>query len=340
MKTVALRILLGTVLLGLVVVGSTLAWAWSEDRPTEASATTRFKIPNGEPLAVTAQRLFQERFIRNPGVFRWLYQLFQGGSFPSGTFAVPGGLSSQDLAAWFRHAKPLQVRVTIPEGWTASKMARLLEEKEVVSANDFLAVVKHPAMLGSLGQGLNSLEGRLFPETYLFPLETPALEVVRSLVQTFSDRTSPWADRFSPDEWSRKIILASIVEREYRAPEEAPLIASVFANRLAKRIALGSCATIEYILTEVLGKPHPKRIFFVHTQIQSPYNTYLNRGLPPGPISNPGITALRAAFEPAETNYLYFVVANSAKGTHIFSSNWSQHEKARESYLNTFVTKG
>jgi UPF0755 protein len=122
--------------------------------------------------------------------------------------------------------------------------------------------------------------------------------------------------------------------------DEAPIIASVFLNRLAKRIALGSCATIEYILTEIQGRPHPHRIFFVHTQIPSPYNTYLNRGLPPGAISNPGLTALKAAFEPARTDYLYFVVADPAKGSHTFSARWSQHEAAKAAYLSSFVTKG
>jgi len=337
---IVIRVLLGLLVLVVVSSGSALAWVWFEDRPVDGSMTKRFQIPAGETLTITAQRLSDNHFVRNPWLFRWLYRVWQGdGSVPSGTFSVPGGLTSWDLAVYFRHDKPLQIRVTVPEGWTAQKIARLLEEKQVVSANDFMNVVHHPSMLGPLGNGLDSLEGRLYPDTYLFPVETPAEEVARIFVQTFDEKTSGWASKFSPDEMRKKLILASIVEREYRAPEEAPVIASVFSNRLDKRIALGSCATIEYILTEILGRPHPQRIFFVHTQIPSPYNTYLNRGLPPGPISNPGMTALKAVFEPAETNYLYFVLADAAKGTHTFSSNWSQHEKAREAYLTTFVTK-
>jgi len=330
-------------LLGFIILAGagTLGWAWYEDRPAERSMPHQFHIAPGEPLTLTSQRLADEHLVRNPLVFRWLYQVWQGdGTFPSGTFSVPGGMTARDAAVFFRHAQPLQVKVTIPEGWTATKIARLLEEKQIVSASDFMAVVLHPEVLGPLGQGLGSLEGRLFPDTYLFPLATPAVDVARALAQTFKDRTSLWVSRFSAQEWDRRIVLASIVEREYRAPEEAPLIASVFANRLEKGIALGSCATIEYILTEILGRPHPKRIFFVHTEIPSPYNTYLNKGLPPGPIANPGMTALRAAFEPAATDYLYFVVADAAKGTHTFSSNYSQHEKAREAYLASFVTKG
>jgi len=335
------QVLLGLVVGVAVVALGALGWAWSEDRPADGSQAQRFHISAGDRLTVTAQRLADAHLIRNPWLFRWLYKVWEGdGSFPSGTFAVPGGMTAREAAAFFRHAQPLQVKVTIPEGWTSTKIARLLEEKQVVSAQDFLSVVQNPDKIGPLGQGLTSLEGRLFPDTYLFPEGTTAVDVVRSMVQTFRDRTAPWAHRFEGDEWNRRIVLASIVEREYRAPEEAAIIASVFENRLEKGIALGSCATIEYILTEVLGRPHPQRIYFVHTQIPSPYNTYLNKGLPPGPIANPGMTALKAAFEPADTNYLYFVVADAAKGTHVFSSNYSEHEKAREAYLATFVTKG
>jgi len=335
------RITAGVFGLFLVVGVGILGWAWYENRSADGSTSRRFHITPGEPLAMTSQRLADERLVRNPLVFRWLYQVFQGdGSFPSGTFSVPGGMTAREAAAFFRHAQPLQVKVTIPEGWTSTKIARLLEEKQIVSAEDFLAVVQHPEVLGALGQGLTSLEGRLFPDTYLFPLEMPATDVARTFVQTFKDRTSTWTARYKAEEWDRRVVLASIVEREYRSPEEAPLIASVFSNRLEKGIALGSCATIEYILTEILGRPHPKRILFAYTEIPSPYNTYLNKGLPPGPIANPGMTALKAAFEPANSDYLYFVVADTAKGTHTFSSNYSQHEKAREAYLATFVTKG
>lgn len=331
------------VVLGLVLLvgtGGALGWAWLEDRPLEVSQAQRFTIPPGEALSTTARRLADGGLVRNAQLFRWLYQWDAGdGGFPSGTFEVPAGLSARGAVAWFRDAHPLQVRVTLPEGWTASKIARLLEEKDVVSASAFLEVVAHPSRLGPLGEGLVTLEGRLFPDTYQFPVAASAEAVATILVRNFVDKTSSWAS-LGADEFAQKLVLASIVEREYRAEAEAPLIASVFANRLQRGIPLGSCATIEYILTEIQGRPHPKRILFVHTEIPSPFNTYLNKGLPPQPIANPGLTALKAAFEPATTNYLYFVVADAARGTHTFSSQYSQHQRAREAYLSTFVTKG
>lgn len=336
-----LRVLIAAAVLVALTAGAALVWVWSEDRPADGSVDRRFRIPPGEPLNLTAQRLASDHLIRNAAVFRWAFQLGPGeGAFPSGTFSVPGGMTARQAAEWFRQAQPLEVKVTVPEGWTATKIARLLEEKQVVAAAEFLAVVREPARIGTLGNGLATLEGRLFPDTYQFPVDAAAADVVRTFYQTFLARTASWSGTFDPGEFSRRVVLASIVEREYRAQAEAPLIASVFLNRLDKGIPLGSCATIEYILTEIQGRPHPKRIFFVHTEIPSPYNTYLNKGLPPQAIANPGLTALRAAFEPARTSYLYFVVADSAQGTHTFSSQYSQHQKAREAYLSTFVTKG
>lgn len=323
-----------------VLVLTALTWLVFENWPA-AGVAKRFQIPEGEALGVTAERLASDGLIRSPRLFRWIYQLRKGaGHFPSGTFAVPGNLSAWGAAGYFLTAKPLEVRVTIAEGLTSTKIARLLEDNGIVPAKDFLDVVNHPDKAGPLGKGLATLEGRLFPDTYRFPVDATASEIAQTFLATFQAKTAAWADKFPPEEFRNRLVLASIVEREYRVPEEAPVIASVFLNRLAKRIALGSCATIEYILTEIQGRPHPHRIFFVHTQIPSPYNTYLNRGLPPGAISNPGLTALRAAFEPSHTDYLYFVVADPVKGSHTFSALWSQHEAAKAAYLSSFVTKG
>ncbi|WP_255947327.1 endolytic transglycosylase MltG [Brucepastera parasyntrophica] len=125
-----------------------------------------------------------------------------------------------------------------------------------------------------------------------------------------------------------KVILASIVEREYQIREEAPLIASVFANRLKIGMGLQSCATIEYIITEIQGLPHPVRLYDRDLEIRSDYNTYLWAGLPPSPISNPGLIALNAAFNPAKTNYLYFRLTDSESGAHTFTRSLDEHVSA------------
>jgi UPF0755 protein len=102
---------------------------------------------------------------------------------------------------------------------------------------------------------------------------------------------------------------------------------------------LESCATLVYILTEIQGRPHPKRIFWVYTEIESPYNSYRNKGLPPAPIASPSRVALEAAFNPAQTNHLFFVVKDPSLGSHTFTSNFDDHSSASEAYLNNFVVK-
>ena len=123
------------------------------------------------------------------------------------------------------------------------------------------------------------------------------------------------------------------VEREYRADDEAPLIASVFYNRLKRNIGLESCATLEYIITEIQQEAHPEYITLEDEKIDSPYNTYRWAGLPPGPISNPGRIALEAAFHPARTGYLYFVLRDQQAGRHFFSRDLSEHNQAKYLYL-------
>jgi UPF0755 protein len=237
-------------------------------------------------------------------------------------------MTAFETAKWLQTADPVQVRVTIPEGWTATKIAGLLADKQVVGAPQFLQLVRS-----------QSLEGQLFPDTYLFPLDSSPADVLRKLQKNYLEKVRDLTAGLTVQQVQRGIVMASIIEREYQVATEAPLIASVFWNRLEHGIPLASCATIEYILTEIQGRAHPKRIFFVHTTIPSPFNTYLNKDLPPQPICNPGLTALRAAFQPAKTDFLYFVVSDPAKGSHRFSKSFADHEKARELYLNTYVSK-
>jgi len=134
-------------------------------------------------------------------------------------------------------------------------------------------------------------------------------------------------------ELNRRIIIASIVEREYRVPEEAAVMAGVFYNRLDIGMALQSCATVEYVITEIQGRPHPEQLFNRDLEIRDPYNTYIRPGLPPGPISAPGETALKAAFIPESTEYLYFRLIDTGAGRHYFSRTLDDHIRAGALYV-------
>jgi UPF0755 protein len=138
-----------------------------------------------------------------------------------------------------------------------------------------------------------------------------------------------------PDELNNMVILASIVEREYRRGEEAPLMAGVFSNRLGIGMALQSCATVEYIITEIQDRPHPEVLSTRDTEIRDPYNTYIRPGLPPGPICAPGKVALRAALFPEKSNFLYFRLVDEASGKHYFSRTLDDHIRAGRLYVKS-----
>jgi len=156
--------------------------------------------------------------------------------------------------------------------------------------------------------------------------------MAKTIVDTVERIEPDWRD-LDRESLRDTVIMASIVEREYRADDEAPLIASVFFNRLKKNMGLESCATLEYIITEIQQKAHPEYITLDDERIDSPYNTYKWAGLPPGPISNPGKIALEAAFHPARSGYLYFVLRDKQAGRHFFSRDLSEHNQAKYLYL-------
>ena len=172
-------------------------------------------------------------------------------------------------------------------------------------------------------------EGYLFPDTYFFPYNDNAETVVSMMIENFFTKVNALANKpVSPSELEGKIILASIIEREYRVADEAPNIASVFSNRLKIGMGLQSCATIEYIITEIQKKPHPSKLSLEDLSIKNDYNTYMWAGLPPGPISNPGLVAINAAFSPADTKYLYFRLTDPEAGTHSFTHSLDEHIEA------------
>jgi UPF0755 protein len=213
----------------------------------------------------------------------------------------------------------------------------------VVSRAELLSAGASPDLLQRFRVSAENLEGYLYPDTYYFPAGYPAEAIVEQMAANFFDQVkeiAPEAAGLSPEKLHEKLIVASIVEREYRRAEEAPLIASVFYNRLKYNIGLESCATLEYIITDLEDRPHPKYLTAEDKRIDSPYNTYKWAGLPPGPISNPGRVALKAALRPARTGYFYFVLKNSETGQHFFSESLTLHNWAKYLYLKQVGTGG
>ncbi len=287
-----------------------------------------FTVRSGESASEVALRLEREGLIRSRFVFRAFARLFGAeGGLKAGVYLIKPGTDARAVLTLLVSGKQALARVTVPEGASLSRVASILEDAGVVKAEEFLAASRDLALLSELKIPSLSLEGYLFPDTYFLPRGYSASDVARTMLKTFRARIAdiPEAASLSATELHAKVTLASIVEREYRIADEAPLMASVFYNRLKIGMALQSCATVVYVITEKLGKPHPERLFDRDIAIPDPYNTYLNRGLPPGPIANPGITALRAALRPATTKYLYFRLVDEAKGRHHFSETLEEH---------------
>jgi UPF0755 protein len=291
-----------------------------------------FAVERGEAAGAVARRLESAGLIRSSLAFRALAKI-RGvdSSIKAGSYRVMPGMGAAGLLDDLVAGRQALVRVTVPEGLTLSQIAVLLDGLGIAGKAEFVFACRDPAFTSELGLRASSLEGYLFPDTYLLPVAFGPREAARAMVDAFKSRVSsiPEAAALSPSELHSRVVLASIVEREYRLPEEAPLMASVFYNRLRIGMALQSCATVVYVITEKLGKPHPEQLFDRDIRIPDSYNTYLHPGLPPGPISNPGLTALLAAFRPAATKYLYFRLVDEERGSHHFSASLEEHVGAR-----------
>lgn len=236
--------------------------------------------------------------------------------------------------------------VVVPEGWTMFDIAAELEKQHLCTKAEFLSIAQNAALVRDIAPHAKSLEGFLFPSTYQFSRGASPEEMAATMVREFREewsRLQPAQQNFQtvaskedPVKSAEKpslsadeiVTLASLIERETPQPQERPIVASVFYNRLKLKLPLQCDPTVQYAL-DLMGRPTAK----VHAEdlrVQSPYNTYLHRGLPPGPIANPGDASLRAALHPAQTHYLYFVADGS--GGHFFSATLAEHNRNVQKY--------
>jgi len=225
--------------------------------------------------------------------------------------------------------------ITVPEGYSMFEIAEAVARTEVISREQFLAEARRGERLVDLAPGAKTLEGFLFPDTYRVTRQTTAAELVGQMIQRFREVHDEL--KAARPAWTRNVyetvVLASLVEKETPLAAERPIVASVFENRLRIGMPLQCDPTVIYALQladRYRGEIHKEDLSF-----QSPYNTYLHFGLPPGPIANPGRASLQATLDPNKTDYLYFVADN--KGGHVFSSDLSQHSQAVANYRRGIV---
>ncbi len=335
-KIIAVVVLI--VMLG-VAGGIGFAVVMNEPPARALSGPVQFTVERGESLTSIADRLQAVGIIRS-GVLLRLLARMQGTTtrVQSGNYLFTERMSVRAMHDYLLSGNQVLKRVTIPEGLTSRRIGERLEEEGVTTAAAFEDAVRSDEIVAEFEIPADSAEGFLFPDTYLFTENYPADAVARHMVERFFavvEEIEPDYKNISQEEFFDRVILASIVEREYRVPEEAPTIASVFYNRLDVNMRLESCATVVYVMTEVEDLPHPQRLFYRDLERDDPYNTYTTRGLPPGPIANPGRAALDAAFHPADTDYLFFVWNGPGSSSHAFTRTLSEHNEARLLYLKS-----
>lgn len=285
-------------------------------------------VPEGASASRIAEILEERELIGSPGLFG-LYVRLRGSAenLKSGTYRIPAGASWGEIVERLAAGAVETVALTAPEGFMAAQIAARVAEISGTDVDSVLALTSDSSFAAELGVPGPDLEGYLFPETYHVAEGLPARDILRIMVERHQEFWTP--DRRALANASgrteREIVtLASIVEKEARVVDEMPVIAGVYHNRLEIGMPLQADPTVQY----ALGSPRTRLLYAaIDSVADHPYNTYTNPGLPPGPIASPGEAALRAALEPADVPYLFFVAR--ADGSHEFTRTLREHNNAK-----------
>ena len=332
--TRARRALLGVALATLVGVAVTVfaAATWFRDavygRADLPAKQTDVVIPRGATFADVVATLRADGVLAHPLAFRILARLRHvEGAVKAGEYRFPAHQTSDEVLARLVRGEQTAVWVTIPEGYTAKEVARALAERGLGQASAYERVFRQGVEIG--GRRTPTMEGYLFPSTYLIPTDDTPAGTVRILVDQFR-RELPADAEVSARRLGRSVpevvTIASIIEREGKLDADRPLIGSVIYNRLRLGMPLEVDASIEYVFAE-----HHAVITKRDLQIDSPYNTYRHTGLPPTPIANPGKASLDAAFHPARSDYLYYIAKSD--GHSVFAKTLAEHNANVDRYL-------
>ena len=290
-----------------------------------------FIVKKGSGLRVVAIKLSRRRLIKSKDLFI-LWAILKGGTkdIKAGEYSLNQSMAPVRIFNILSTGAIKTYTLTIPEGLSAKQIADLLAKKNLVNIEEFIPLVMDKTLAASFHIDGTSLEGYLFPDTYVISRDIGARQLIDLMIKRFQKIFSALIEdkELIPGGLlpvKEIVTLASIVEKEAGLAKEKPIIASVFLNRLKKRMRLESDPTVIYGLKNFDGNLKKKDL-----RTPNSYNTYLNYGLPPGPIANPGRESLMAAVNPAETDYLYFVSKND--GSHYFSTTLSEHNKAVYQY--------
>ena len=322
----ALRYILILAIIGVLIIGGGLGALYLVPNTfAQDDGTQVLVIEKGQTGSEIADMLFERGLIRSTQGFKlWLYLSGTNDKLQTGHYQIPNKVTVRELISLLQEGHVESIRVTIPEGYSVGDIAIVLEKNQIMKAKDFLAEAKtyvpYPYMKGTK-PATYPVEGFLFPSTYEIPVGATPREVIQMMADEMNRYLTPavkkqiQAQHMSIHDF---VTLASIVERESLFDADRPTIAGVFKKRLAHGIPLQSDATISYVLGYA-----KENVTIGDTQLQSPYNTYVSKGLPPGPIANPGKKSLDAVLHSENTDYLYFVA--DKEGHNHFSKTYEEH---------------
>jgi len=330
--------------LGLVVIaaGSILLYVWNGLRPPSASdQQVRITISKGMRAKKVGETLEAQGLIRNAFLFSmWLKYKNEGSKFQAGQYDFKPGMSNGEIVTKLNNGETVaaaSIRFTIPEGFTVLQIADRLAKAGIVDKDKFMNAVRNPSQFTSSAwvkqipadKNLRyPLEGYLFPETYEMKKGSTENDIIDRMLAELDRKlgTLPedWQSVLDERGWTLHDLLtaASLVEREVVVDEERPIVAGVILNRLEKKMPLQIDATIQYLLEK-----QKEKLTNDDLNVDSPYNTYKTKGLPPGPISSPSLKSIEAVLYPADTDYLYYVTKKDGTNTHLFAETYKQHQK-------------
>lgn len=319
-------------ILALAALGLWLAAAVYDPYKGYSEAEQRIQIPPGSQLFLIAQILESQGVVWSARIFQIYVRLrYSSRPLKAGEYRFERPLSLAAVAAKLERGDVYYHRVTLREGLTLEQTIAELVAKGFGEQRDFLDVTGHGELISEIDPQAPNLEGYLFPDTYFVTGTANEAEIIQTMVNNFRKTWTSKRQQRARDLGltTREVVtLASLIEKETRVAEERHLVSAVFHNRLHKNMKLACDPTVIYAIKQL--RSFDGIINQSDLRLDSPYNTYLYPGLPPGPIANPGLYSLDAALYPAQVDYLYFVSKND--GTHFFSTHYRDHSRAVRQY--------
>ena len=324
------------ILICLIAIG-TILLLWPQN---DIDNKIKVNIPQGATLVQITELLAEKSLVTNKNMFITATRLMgHSNKIPAGIFALKNAKNNYRIVKQLVQGNPEMIKVTLLEGWTISRATEVISDSMNLSSEILSSLCYDEQFINELGLEAKSLEGYLYPDTYLFlESENDPKEILKQIVsefhEVFNANLRERAEQIGLT-INEVLAMASIVEGEAIFDSERAIIAAVYHNRLKKRMLLQADPSIQYII-----KDGPRRLRLSDLKIDSPYNTYLHRGLPPGPISNPGKASILAVLYPEDNNYLFFVARGD--GYHTFTTTIEEHNQAKREFqkVRRIATQG